>query len=271
MVSPQEQKFQNLIEKWMKHFAYSSDYAERLEKRLNQENFQDRRIERLVPVLDLKNKKILDAGCGMGGFLVALSQKGYEVSGLDFNSDYCEITRLRAAKYNLHPTVVCAPLEKVPLPDNSFDIILCNDVIEHVQDPQQSLCELMRLLKPGGTLYITFVNRFGFKDPHYHVSLVNWLPRIIGDFIVKKFHPKDSSQFPDRQSLKEMHYFSRPQAEKLFYKVGFIEQTNLTKQELQQHVSVAHSWKKKLLKLGLLQRWFLYWYSPVWIYLLTKN
>ncbi len=80
--------------------------------------------------------------------------------------------------------------------DGQFDVILCHDVIEHCPDPETSVSEMKRLLKKGGLLYLTTPNRLGLawvlSDPHYKLPLVAFLPKFMGDPLVKKFRKMDN-------------------------------------------------------------------------------
>jgi 2-polyprenyl-3-methyl-5-hydroxy-6-metoxy-1,4-benzoquinol methylase len=165
----------------------------------------------------LVGRLVLDLGSGMGGLSTALALAGASVWSLDFNAEYCRITRLRGRRYDLDLRAVNAAGEALPFPTAAFDIIICMDVLEHVQQPEKVLAEINRCLKPGGVCQVTAINRFAFKDPHYHARFVNWLPRRLASPYLRLFgHAKDNSRFADRQTLEEMHYYRYGQLRKLF-------------------------------------------------------
>jgi len=98
-------------------------------------------IASLVKPSDL----ILDIGCGNGGILRHLRSLGYRhLHGLEI-SDYA-IQRLRNAGIEMHRCVL--PL--IPLPDNSFDVVIASQVLEHIIKRGRFLSEMQRVLKPGG-------------------------------------------------------------------------------------------------------------------------
>ncbi len=265
------QRFSFLISKWMRHFFNYPDYQKRLERRLFQEKYQEDHIRKYESVIDFKNKNILDVGCGMGGLLTAMLLRGYNVSGLDFNPDYCEITKLRAAKYGFSPLVLEGVLEQLPFAGSSFDVVICSDVLEHVQNPIKSLEEINRVLKPGGKLLLTITNRFSLRDPHYHTLFVNWLPRVLADWIIEILDKKDISMFKDCQKLSQMHYYTQKEAGDLFIMTGFKQSNNLTRGEL---LSVCQTRLNKFVfflfwHLGF-GRCYLFFYYPAWTFLLSK-
>ena len=94
--------------------------------------------------------RILDAGCGPGGNLRALSRSfpEAETHGLDISP-----LAVEAARRKQSPGVVLAPVEQMPFPDELFDIVVSTDVIDQsCVDPSRAVAEFARVLRPGGTL-----------------------------------------------------------------------------------------------------------------------
>jgi 2-polyprenyl-3-methyl-5-hydroxy-6-metoxy-1,4-benzoquinol methylase len=222
------------IDPWLEHMRWRPDFEEWRRRRLWQENKQGRTLEILRRFMRaagykqaatqdwLKDLRMLDLGCGMGGLSVALARQGARVQPYDYNPAYCEITRLRGQRYGLALQPVNGGGENLPFPDGHFDLIVCMDVLEHVQRPADLLAEINRCLKPGGLLYLTAINRFAFNDPHYHVRLVNWLPRRLATpFLKLTGRHKDNSRFSDRQTLEEMHYYRFGELPQLARRYGF--------------------------------------------------
>jgi SAM-dependent methyltransferase len=92
--------------------------------------------------------EILDAGCGSGRTLDELARLGH-ARGIELNP-----FGVRAARERGHE-VEEGPVETIPHPDASFDLVTCLDVIEHTDDDVISLRELARVTKPGGRLIVT--------------------------------------------------------------------------------------------------------------------
>ena len=123
--------------------------------------YRDRLIKRNAAILASLPQVIdfaLDLGCGQGDLMAVLAPRSRHVLGID----YAEVMA-RTARSNLsefpNTFVLCSPAEVLPVKSESLDVILLADVIEHLRDPLQCLCECRRILKPGGRLVITTPNR----------------------------------------------------------------------------------------------------------------
>ena len=92
--------------------------------------------------------QILDAGCGGGATMERLRRYG-SVQGMEMSEEAVEHNRKRGRE------VILGSIESMPFADNSFDLTLALDVIEHVPDDLRTLRELFRTLRPGGLLLVT--------------------------------------------------------------------------------------------------------------------
>jgi ubiquinone/menaquinone biosynthesis C-methylase UbiE len=113
----------------------------------------------------VKDKRILEIACGRGGFSRLLGSRGASVFGADFSVSAVDI-----AKERLHRdpsltgrvTYVQADAQNMPFDENSFDIVVSCETIEHVPDPRAAVREMYRVCKPGGMLYLTTPNYLNF-------------------------------------------------------------------------------------------------------------
>lgn len=130
--------------------------ATRFDELMNQYDVQ-RRLDVLVSEflgnVDLKGKLALDAGTGTGRGAEQLARRGANVYAVDLGYDLVEIARMRS-----NPHVAQASVLQLPFADNTFDVVLSTEVIEHTPDPLASVLEMVRVLKPGGHLVLSTPN-----------------------------------------------------------------------------------------------------------------
>ena len=171
---------------------------------------------------DLDQRRILDIGSGQGDFLLLAVSRGANAVGVEFNPKYIELSLSRAAAANLVIKVVSGRAEDLPFADESFDFLNLSELIEHVDHPQLVLREAFRVLTRGGAAYLSAPNRFGLRDPHFHIYLVNWLPRCLANLFLTIFNKhKIYNRDAGRQKLTEMHYYTYRQIADLLKTVGF--------------------------------------------------
>lgn len=197
------------IAPWLQHMAWRRDFSQWRERRIHQECYQRDRLALLERTTGpLAGKTILDLGAGMGGFAVAAARSGAHIVACEYNRAYCAITALRAECYHLALPVCAAAGEALPFPAASFDAVVSWDVIEHVRSPTHMLAEIARVLRPGGDVLLTVINRRAWVDPHYHMAGINWLPRRWAEQVIQwRGRSKAGAAFQDMQQLNEMHYF----------------------------------------------------------------
>lgn len=106
-----------------------------------------------------KNKDVLDIGCGAGGKTIYYASQGVKsIVGVEILEKYRKEAEELSIKYNLRDkfTFVCADASNTPFKDETFDTIIMNDAMEHVDEPELVLKECYRILKKDGKLYLNF-------------------------------------------------------------------------------------------------------------------
>ncbi|HKD17904.1 MAG TPA: methyltransferase domain-containing protein [Thermoanaerobaculia bacterium] len=122
--------------------------------------------DRLARILPLERRgrlggriRVLDVGCAYGGFLVAFAERGARVTGIDLDERYVRLAALNLRERGLDGDIVhgdaCAPH---PSFRGRFDVVIANDVIEHVPRPRAFLGFLRDWLAPHGTAYLEIPN-----------------------------------------------------------------------------------------------------------------
>lgn len=108
--------------------------------------WRDEKKNQVLYVPYVPSGSLLDVGCGAGNAMQILQNKGWKVTGTDFDEGAVENARNKGLKVHL------GDLIDIHFEANSFDAILCCNVIEHAVDPKALLGECLRILKPGGQL-----------------------------------------------------------------------------------------------------------------------
>lgn len=128
-------------------------YYESLKTNYLQRFWHTQRFIHIQQLLKGREGKLLDIGCADGVFTNEMSkvlQKGSIITAVDIYTPSIQF----AQKKFKHITFKTAPAEKLPFKTNSFDIVTCLEMLEHVQDPAMVMKEIKRVLKKGGTAII---------------------------------------------------------------------------------------------------------------------
>jgi 2-polyprenyl-6-hydroxyphenyl methylase / 3-demethylubiquinone-9 3-methyltransferase len=114
-------------------------------------------LERRTP---FAGSAVLDVGCGGGILSEALAQRGARVLGIDLAPALLEVAELHAAESGLKVEYRSISAEALTLTrPASFDLVTCMEMLEHVPDPAAALGALARLVKPGGDVVVSTLNR----------------------------------------------------------------------------------------------------------------
>jgi ubiquinone/menaquinone biosynthesis C-methylase UbiE len=249
-----EARLVEAIEPWLQHMKWRADFDSWRERRIWQEEHQEANLRDVRSVLGLRisGVRLLDLGAGMGGLSVALLRElgdaGLTVQATDYNPSYAQIARLRARRYGLDLPITVAAGEMLPYADVLFDVVLCLDVLEHVQDVEAVLSETYRVLKPGGVALATVPNRRAFRDPHYHLPLINWLPTPLADRIIERAgRSKSGGPLQDRQEHSELNTYTWRAFARLASGVGFQVRDQVRHRIMSGEVRQLHGWRRTLL------------------------
>ena len=116
--------------------------------------------------------KALDVGIGNGRLLPIYAPHARHVTGMDISSEQLEAATSAARELNVpFSALLCEEASRIDLPDESFDLIICSRVLQHVFNWRESVAEFARILKPGGDLVLLTYNRFsiyGLKKLYQH-------------------------------------------------------------------------------------------------------
>ena len=148
----------------------------------------------------LKDKQVLDVGCGGGILSESMAHRGAQVTGIDMGEAPLAVARLHqlesGMEVNYQRTTAEALAEEKP---ETFDVITCLEMLEHVPDPASIIQACARLVKPGGQVFFSTINR----NPKSYVFA------IIGAEYVLKLLPKGTHDFGKFIKPSELESWSR--------------------------------------------------------------
>lgn len=147
------------------------------------------RVEFIQKHAKLHAKNLIDVGCGGGILAESLAKAGAKVTAIDLAPQSIEIAKLHLYESNLDINYECIEIsEKSASMAESFDIVTCMEMLEHVPDPNYIIHECAKLLKPGGIAFFSTLNR-NFQSYALGVIAAEYLLKIVpkGTHDYKKF------------------------------------------------------------------------------------
>ena len=172
---------------------YSKKYKKpfpNLEKSLREGLSLEREKERLAIMreefgLDIDGKKVLEIGSGLGSFNTFCQQKGIDCYGIEPDWVMLQISLELLSDAKLNRNIVSGIGEDLPFVDNTFDLVVSFQVLEHTRNPGKVLKESLRVLKPGGYIYFIIPNYNSFWEGHYGLIWLPQLPKSIAKIYVR--------------------------------------------------------------------------------------
>jgi len=181
----------------------------------------------------LAGRRVLDVGCGGGLLCEALTRTGAAVTGIDMAPAMIEVARLHAHEsalaidYRLSSAELYAQ-ERAGEPP--FDVITCMELIEHVPDPAAVFAACARLLRPGGELFVSTLNR----------NLRSFLMAIVGAEYVLRLLPRGTHEYARLLRPSELDAMARAQGFELQDLAGISYNPVLRSARLDRDVSINY-------------------------------
>ncbi len=155
-------------------------------------------LRHLVP-LRPPPARILEVGCAHGGYVALLGWAGYEATGTELSPWVAAF-----ARDTFGVKVLAGPVESLPLPEGGFDVLVLNDVIEHLPDPVRTMTRCAQLLAPDGFFVI--------QTPEYREHLGYAELKATNDLFLRHM---------DRNNDEHLYLYSRRSAGLFFGRLGF--------------------------------------------------
>lgn len=163
---------------------------------------------------DIRGKKVLEIGYGLGTDHLQMARQGGLMYGLDLTPASYEATKKRFEIYGFHSELRVDDAESLPYPDNHFDFVYSFGVIHHSPDTQKIINEIHRVLKPGGKCWITV----------YHKnSVFFWWTVYLYDWILRRGYKKETLkarisriEYPNDNANLVIRLYKKKQFEGMF-------------------------------------------------------
>lgn len=188
------QKFGDLAHKWWDKNSEFKPLHEINPLRLNY-------IDKLV---GLQGKRVLDVGCGGGILSESMHFKGAEVTGIDLGEKALNVAKLHQLESGAKVTYQLISVEELAAKQPaSFDVVTCMEMLEHVPDPSAIVAACAKLVKPGGSVFFSTINRnpkaylFAVIGAEY---VLNMLPKGTHDY-AKFIKPSELSTWVRNSNL----------------------------------------------------------------------
>ncbi|HEY4905396.1 MAG TPA: class I SAM-dependent methyltransferase [Candidatus Sulfotelmatobacter sp.] len=130
-----------------------------------------------------EKSRILDLGSGVGSFVVSCRRRGFRAFGVepDRIGQGAQISAIQIARRRLVEAVFVSGVgEALPFADSCFDLVVMNQVIEHVSDQTRVIAEAARVVRTGGVIYVACPNYLRFYEPHYKIFWLPLMPEVLG-------------------------------------------------------------------------------------------
>jgi len=144
------------------------------------------RLNWIDQTMGLNGKKVIDIGCGGGILSESMATKGAQVTGIDLSDKALSVARLHLLETGLKVDYQHIAAESMAAEHPAaFDAVTCLEMLEHVPDPQQTIAACAQLVKPGGDVFLSTLNRnpksylFAIIGAEY---ILNMLPKGTHDY-----------------------------------------------------------------------------------------
>jgi 2-polyprenyl-6-hydroxyphenyl methylase/3-demethylubiquinone-9 3-methyltransferase len=123
-----------------------------------------------------RTMRVADIGCGAGTQSIFWARAGHDVVGLDINVDLVELAKVRSREAGVRASFLTGTADALPWSAGEFDVCIVPELLEHVENWEQCLDEVCRVVKPGGYVYLTTTNRLCPKQQEFSLPGYSWYP-----------------------------------------------------------------------------------------------
>ena len=163
---------------------------------------------------------VVDIGCGAGAQSRLWTDRKHRYLGIDINAPLIALAKQRAIADGTSARFEVASATQLPYDDASFDICLVPELLEHVQDWQSCLNEAVRVLRPGGTLYVSTSNWLCPKQAEFNLPMYSWYPGFVKRYVERR-SVTDWPEVANFAKYPAVHWFSYYQLRRYLRPHGF--------------------------------------------------
>lgn len=170
-----KEKILDYYKSYYKNTLGIPNWKELSNNQLKEEELENNNLKYLATIFgSLKNQRLLDIGCGTGGFVIASAKYCKESVGVDPDLNALNICAQKKKEFKINNCKFINSFgEKLPFEDYEFNIVYALTVLEHVQNLDKTISEMVRVTRSGGFIYIKSPNYLSFYEGHYKLF---WLP-----------------------------------------------------------------------------------------------
>ncbi len=133
-----------------------------------------------------EHARLLDVGCGHGLYSEFWHSRGMHVTGIDFDASHIAYASERARAHNWSIRYETGSADRLPFADRSFDIVYANSLLEHVEDWECCLTDWIRVLAPGGLLWVETTNILCPRQGEFRwLPFYRWWPGLLKGIAVR--------------------------------------------------------------------------------------
>jgi len=236
------------------------DYFEKVRHIRNTQEIH--RVLEKIPFKTFAHKKVLELGCGQGFDAYEFCNNQCDYTGVDIAPDNIKRVKNNLSYFGFSPEIHLADAEKLPFPDQEYDVVYSNGVLHHTPNMQQSFKEANRVLKENGEFWVILY----YKYSVFYCLITFLFDHILHGGIFKHSMKKQRSMIESSTDFNNdpdvlVNVYSKRKLKKILHQTGFnvsdISIRKLTQEDFPCQRLMKHIWPR------LSQR-FIHWMEKHW-------
>lgn len=247
---------------------YQENYTENpvARQKMYDEEGRGAKADKVIAILDdyledISTLSVLDVSCSTGLMARRFAPHFATITGIDIDESAVAFAR----EHNNLPNIEYRVMDALQMtfPDESFDVVVCNQMYEHVPDAKQLLREIRRILVPGGVCYFGATNRLKVIETHYgRIPFLSYLPKPLANAYLRLLG-RGTRYYENLHTYWTLQTMCRD-----FEVTDYTEMVVREPERFGATDTVVPGSVQQRLALNLLR--FAYWFSPGYIWLLRK-